>query len=184
MQMAGFRDKNGVEWQVEPTVTTCRRLRDRVKNAIDVLDPQSLAKAFDHPFDRFDMLWAFCESQALARNITVDEFDVAIATEEASAEANRALRKSLTDFFLRMGMESLAAVITETVAARERLDRLAVTKIKGDRRKQLFEKAVAKADAEMDGLLDEAEAKLDKISSKPSQQTDGLKSTSSPESSE
>jgi hypothetical protein len=174
--MASFKDKHGVEWLVEPTISICRRLKAKAENPIDVLNPESLSKAFDDPYSRFDLLWAMCEGQATERGLNVDAFDLALASEDAFIESARALREALNDFFLRMGMVSLQATIAETVAARERLDRLAMTKIKSQKAKDLFEKAIAKADAAMDEVLDEAEAKL--------LSTDGLKSTSSPESSD
>jgi hypothetical protein len=161
--MASFKDRNGQDWLVEPTLGVCRRLKSRTENPIDVLDPKSLAKAFDDPYDRFDLLWAFCESQAVALSVKVDDFDKLLATEDAFVESARALKESLTAFFLRMGMESLAAVITDTLAARARLDLLALTKIKSPRTQRMMDLAVAKADEAMEAELDKAETLLNEI---------------------
>ncbi len=161
--MSTFKDRNGQEWNVEPTLGVCRRLKSRSDNPIDVLNSQSLAKAFDDPYERFDLLWAFCESQAHELAVTVDDFDKLLATEDAFASSGRALKESLTDFFLRIGMESLAAVITDTAAARARLDRLAMTKIKSPKAQRLMDLAVEKADAAMDAELDKAEVELNEI---------------------
>ena len=186
--MASFKDKHGSEWLVEPTVSICRRLKEKAENPIDVLNPESLAKAFDDPYARFDLLWALCESQAKDRGVSVDQFDLALASEDAFIESARALREALNDFFHRMGMASLQATIAETVAARQRLDRLALTKIQSQRTKDLFEKAIKTADAAMENSLDEADAELDETQAKLKKakakllSTDGSKSTSSPES--
>jgi DNA-binding transcriptional MerR regulator len=161
--MATFKDRDRQEWLVEPTLGVCRRLKSRSENPIDVLNSESLAKAFDDPYERFDLLWAFCEEQAQELGVTINDFDKLLATEDAFASSGRALKESLTDFFLRIGMESLATVITDTVAARARLDKLAVDKIKSPKAQRLMEKAVEKADAAMDRKLDEAEQQLDEI---------------------
>jgi hypothetical protein len=145
-----FTDREGQEWLVEVTVLNAEVLKDREHHAVDILDAKALAAAYDSPIHRFFMLWEFCKSQATELKISATEFDRRLGTEEAWTGSTRALQESLTDFFHRIGMHSLAGVIERTIAARDRLDEVAAKRLDGAEAKELIDLAAAKVDQQID----------------------------------
>lgn len=166
-----FTDTHGTAWHVSFSVSAAKRLLAS-EEPIDILDAKQLAAAFDDPFRRFALLWAGCQTQALEIGVgTPEEFDArlippGIDAQEAERvwlESETAMREALVDFFLRIGQKALAAVITKTIAARARLDGVAVGKLEGAAASELIEHAAQRAGDEIDKQLLRGRETLDQL---------------------
>lgn len=168
-----FKDSADNVWHVAFNVTAARQLKQGATGtdrSIDILDANELGAAFDDPYQRFDLVWAACASQAKQRDIaTPEDFDAMLfppelPAEEAEriwAEIEQAVQEGLTDFFRRIGQAALAEVITKAKAARQKLEDVAVKKLQSAKAENLIDRAVEKAEAVVDREFDKAMKSLE-----------------------
>lgn len=165
--MQSFTDRSGRSWTLSLTLGLARRLAkpatpaegEEPRKPIDVLDPKSLQETLDDLWRRFDLLFAL--ATASNPDVTADEFDAGIADSETFAAANTALLAELTDFFHRAGQKALARIVEHVIAASERLDNLAVTKVDGPKMQRAIDKILDDAGNQIDAGIDEELAKLE-----------------------
>jgi len=99
--MKAFTDTAGRTWTVCVNVDAIKRVRTLLEvNLLEVLDDgcKLLARLHDDPVLLVDVLYALCQPQAEAQNITDVQFGQAMSG-DALLHANRALLEGLSDFF-------------------------------------------------------------------------------------
>lgn len=151
--MKTFVDTTGIEHTVAITIGLARRLKSRSVSPVDLFDPEQLAKVIDDMYLRFDLLWA--ASEASARGMTVDQFDIALASEPVFVAANDALMAELRDFFQRLGRSDLAQVVARVVDASQRIQKIATERI-ASRTQEILDEAIARAPDAIDQALAQA----------------------------
>ena len=99
--MKTFTDTAGRTWTVCVNVDAIKRVRALLDiNLLEVLDDgcKLLAQLHDDPILLVDVLYALCQPQAEAQNVTDVQFGQAMSG-DALLHANRALLEGLSDFF-------------------------------------------------------------------------------------
>ena len=99
--MKTFTDTAGRTWTVCVTVDAIKRVRALLDvNLLAILDEgcQLLAQLHDDPVLLVDVLYAVCQPQAEAQQVTDVQFGQAMSG-DALLHANRALLEGLSDFF-------------------------------------------------------------------------------------
>lgn len=99
--MKTFTDTAGRTWTVCVNVDAIKRVRSLLDvNLLEVLDDgcKLLAQLHDDPVLLVDVLYALCQPQAEAQNVTDVQFGQAMSG-DALLHANRALLEGLSDFF-------------------------------------------------------------------------------------
>jgi hypothetical protein len=99
--MKTFTDTAGRTWTVCVNVDAIKRVRALLDvNLLEVLDDgcKLLAQLHDDPVLLVDVLYALCQPQAEAQNVTDVQFGQAMSG-DALLHANRALLEGLSDFF-------------------------------------------------------------------------------------
>ena len=97
----GSPSPGNIVWTVQITVATIKRVQALVGvNLLDVLDSKShlLEKLSTDPILLCDVLYAICQEQAQAANITDEQFGQALAGDVID-HATTALLQELADFF-------------------------------------------------------------------------------------
>lgn len=130
--MQTFTDNGSRVWTVQITVSTIKRVQALVGvNLLDVLDSKShlLEKLSTDPILLCDVLYAICQQQAQAANVSDEQFGEALAGDVID-HATTALLQELADFF---------------PAAKRQVLRKALTKLR-----EVEEKALQIASAQLD----------------------------------
>jgi transcription initiation factor TFIIIB Brf1 subunit/transcription initiation factor TFIIB len=95
--MRSFKDRDGVEWQIDFNIGTAIDLKDRLGIDLDSND-QGLIKLASSATMLFQALYVACEKQAIERWIDAKAFYAKFAG-DSIIDANAAFIGALTDFF-------------------------------------------------------------------------------------
>ena len=108
-----FFDKENRTWDLRISVSTIRRVRVACKvNLYDALEGELMIQLGQDPVLFADVLWAIVEPQAIAANVTDDQFGDALLG-EAIDLASKAFIEGLTGFFGRPGQRALLKGMAE-----------------------------------------------------------------------
>lgn len=151
--MATFQDKTGHEFDVAISFGVARKLKNRKENPVDLLDPDDLHRVLADPYERFDLLYGIVEEQATAAELDADKFGLRIATRDCFITAHAALTEALSDFFHMMDRPDLAAVIELAIESSERLQQLAVDKIRGPETRAKIDAEISRVNQELDAAM-------------------------------
>jgi hypothetical protein len=95
--MRSFKDREGMEWQVDFTIGTAIKLKDRLGVDIDSTD-NGLVKLASSGTLLFKALYLICEKQAQERKLDAEAFYERF-TNDSIVSANAAFIEAITDFF-------------------------------------------------------------------------------------
>ncbi|MFA5424524.1 MAG: hypothetical protein WC374_11780 [Phycisphaerae bacterium] len=109
--MRSFKDRMGMEWQIEITIGTSIEFKDRLGLDLDaseqiccphckhlLYEENGLLKVSNNSNLLFKALYVACEAQAIERNLTAKAF-YALFSDDSITSANRAFIEALIDFF-------------------------------------------------------------------------------------
>lgn len=99
--MKHFKDTAGREWEINLTVTSVKRIRDRA--GLDLMDmtedeSNAMIRLSSDPILLGDVIYAACQTQADRRGISSEEFGESLAGDVID-DATTAFIDALTDFF-------------------------------------------------------------------------------------
>lgn len=99
--MPKFKDNAGREWDLALSVSTVKRVRSLAEvDLLDALSGKLLAELAGDVILLCNVLYAICEPQCRAQNVTDEQFGEGLAG-QALDDAARAFTEALADFFAR-----------------------------------------------------------------------------------
>lgn len=73
--MKTFKDRHGNEWEIDLSLGSCERVRDRASvDLTDIVSTQATFSKLSDPFVLGAVLWVLCERQAEKRGLGPEEF--------------------------------------------------------------------------------------------------------------
>ncbi len=144
-----FTDNAGRSWTFAITIPEARRIRTRC--GVDLLDPEQLRAAASDLVRFIDLMFAALEPQAKERNITDEQFGVAI--EGHVDDACDALQAELADFFRRVGRVKAAEALEVGMEAGKQHADAVNQKLDRPTLKALIEKDLAADMAKLDAAI-------------------------------
>ncbi len=151
--MATFQDKTGHVFDCSISFGVARTLKNRETNPIDLLNPDDLSRVLADPYERFDLLFSIIESQAKTQDLDADAFGLRVATRQCYIDAHAALTEALSDFFHMMDRPDLAAVIELAIESSEKLQQLAVDKVRGPETRAKIDAEISRVNQELDAAM-------------------------------
>ena len=100
-----FNDRNGNLWTVALTLGRVREVRS--KFALDVFNENDWTRLMSSLLDRLTYVWWLCKEQADARNLSIDDFDLLLCSEDYAEKASDALLDELIFFYADLGQTKL-----------------------------------------------------------------------------
>lgn len=95
-----FNDLNKEEWEIRLTISTAKKLSERLKKTtdVDLMNPQALLIKMADPFFVADLLYLACKDQADGRGVDSEQFGERLAG-DVFYEAKEAFLQEYMDFF-------------------------------------------------------------------------------------
>jgi len=157
--MPKFKDRNGRDWTLDPTVAAAKRIKDLA--GFELLDPdlaRTIGRLAADPVLLVDVLYAWVQPQAETRDVTDIDFGEAIAGDTID-HATDALLSALPDFFPgQQNRKNLATLAAKTTNAIQAAENLAAEKLADPRVDQVIQQELAKEAQAIDDRLAELTA--------------------------
>jgi hypothetical protein len=148
--MRKFNDSEGREWSIAVNIGSAKRLKDQLQ--IDLLDPASLQRLSDSPYDVANALFVLCEAQAKATTTSEEQFGAALSG-DAIEEATDALMLEIVDFFPKRQRDALKTLLAKMDTAKQGAATLAQEKVNSPAMDQAIQRAMTQAGTQIDQLL-------------------------------
>jgi len=156
--MQTFKDSSGRSWEIDLPIGEVVRIRKASEGRFNLWEPakDDLASQLANEMPLFwELLWFVVEPQALAKNVTAEEFGKALAA-ECLYDSQKKFFSEWHDFFLRLQRPDLAAVVEKLAQYRAKALELVRAKLATGEMEQIDQKVEAK----MHTILNEQFGKL------------------------
>lgn len=145
-------DANGQPWSSRITLSHAERLK---RNGVDILSEEFLKNLFGLPLQIIELLGEVSREQWEARGISYEQFADLVTQEEATyVAAKEALMAGLVDFFHRLTLPQLAALLDRGAAAARKITEAMVAKVNGGKVDTLMNSALKKSLDDFDRSID------------------------------
>ena len=148
--MRTFKDNTGREWQIALSIGSAKRIKDAL--GIDLLDPSGVQRLADSPYDVANTLFVLCQEQATAAGISDEQFGGKLSGDSID-DATDALMLEIVDFFPKRQREALRTLLAKLGTAKDAAANLATTKVNSPQMDQAIQRAMQKAEADIDKML-------------------------------
>lgn len=148
--MRKFKDSEGREWSIAVNIGAAKRLKDQTQ--IDLLDPASLQRLSDSPYDVANAIYVLCEAQAKATAISEEQFGAGLSG-DAIEEATDALMLEIVDFFPKRQREALNTLLAKLGAAKLGAAMLAQEKVSSPAMDEAIQRVMKQSGEQIDQLL-------------------------------
>lgn len=151
-----FKDTEGRAWSLDLTIGSIKRVKSITDiDLLNIQDGSTLVELSRDPFKLVDMLWAIIQPQAVALNVTDEQFGSSMGG-MALRDASEAFLASITSFFQQWS-PSLGATLSKLHSKISEMDlraaELTKAKMADPRVDAALEKSFAKVEAEMETAL-------------------------------
>lgn len=149
--MKKFKDAAGREWAVVLNLAAAKKLKDELE--IDLLDGgESMQRLAADPYTMANVLWLLCEKQAIAQNITDEQFGEALAGDPID-EATTALLEAIIDFFPQGRRKAMKPMLTKMMQIQDQAFALATRKMESQEMETLIQNAMSETEDQINALL-------------------------------
>lgn len=154
--LAQFADQRGRTWRLDLNYSLAKRLREvTTLDFVNYQDGKALLAIHDSDEKLVQVLWLMCEPQAVAANVSEEEFGSGLGG-DALEQGIEALEQALINFSRPARRQAMQAIRDKAHELVEAQTELTATKIRSPKMKDLLAAKIQAVSEEIDRRIEEA----------------------------